>query len=248
MPLQNKLTRFGFTLLQKFENLIERNSKFGAATFIDSGEFPWVKNIEENWRAIRNELEEILQYEESIPNIQDIQSDQKDLSTDDKWKPFFLFGYGFKAEKNCELCPRTTELVQQIPGMKTAFFSILGPHKHIPPHRGAFKGVLRYHMGLIIPEPYTSCTIRVGEDYAHWQEGKSLIFDDTHNHEVWNRSDQKRVVLFVDFVRPLPFPLSALNKFLIFLISISPFVQEAKKNQSKWDEKLEEAINAKPAE
>lgn len=234
----------GFELLQKFEKLIVKYSPHGNATFIDATEFPWTQKLEENWLDIRGELDKVLQYEEAIPKFQDISKDQKSISKDDKWKTFFLYGYGFKAEKNCELCPRTAELVQEIPGMKTAFFSILDGNKHIPPHRGPFKGVLRYHMGLIIPKPYTSCIIRVGDDYSNWREGKSMIFDDTHQHEVWNRSDELRVILFVDFVRPLPFPLSALNNFLIFLISISPFVQDAKKNQGKWDEKLEAAINA----
>jgi hypothetical protein len=89
----------------------------------------------------------------------------------------------------------------------------------------------------------TDCRIRVGDDYQSWEEGKGMVFDDTFNHEVWNDSDHQRVVLFVDFIRPLRFPVNILNKFIIFLIGISPFVQEGKKNQSKWDEKLEKAIN-----
>ncbi len=127
--------------------------------------------------------------------------------------------------------------------MKTAFFSILEGGKHLPHHRGPFKGVLRYHLGLIMPTPPETCRIRVGQDYRSWEEGKSLIFDDTHDHEAWNDSTQRRVVLFVDFVRPLPFPLSAVNRLLIFLIGISPFVQEARRNQANWDARFEQLIN-----
>ncbi len=240
--MRQQFLNMGFKLLQQFERLIARYSPHGNATFIDAAKFPWTKKLEDNWMDIRTELDEVLKYRDNIPNFQDISEDQKILTTDNKWKTFFLYGYGFQSDQNVTMCPKTSKLLHQIPGMKTAMFSILDGGKHIPPHRGPFKGVLRYHMGLIVPEP-DKCKIRVGTDYAHWHEGKSMIFDDTHNHEVWNDSDKQRVVLFVDFIRPLPFPLSALNNFLIYLISISPFVQDGKKNQSKWDAKLEEAIN-----
>ncbi len=110
------------------------------------------------------------------------------------------------------MCPRTAALMREIPGMTTAMFSILSPRKHILDHRGPYKGVLRYHLGLIVPEDAEACRIRVGEDIRHWEEGKSMIFDDTFNHEVWNDTDETRVVLFVDVLRPLPFPESAINR------------------------------------
>ena len=102
--------------------------------------------------------------------------------------------------------------MREIPGMKTAMFSILSPRKHILDHRGPYKGVLRYHLGLIVPEDAESCRIRVGEDFRHWEEGKSMIFDDTFNHEVWNDTDETRVVLFVDVLRPLPEPEATINR------------------------------------
>lgn len=236
--------KFGFNMLQKYERLIAKYAPNGNATFIDGNEFEWTKRIEENWKTIRRELDGVLEYQESIPNFQDISKDQEAITTDNKWKTFFLYGYGFKSELNCKLCPETAKILEDnIPGMKTAMFSILSGGKHIPAHRGPYKGVLRLHLGLIVPEPNMNCKIRVGNDYAHWEEGKCMIFDDTHNHEVWNDSPKRRVVLFVDFIRPMPFPLSSINKFIIWLIGISPFVQDGKKNQAKWDEKLEKIVN-----
>jgi beta-hydroxylase len=113
--------------------------------------------------------------------------------------------------------------------------SILSPRKHILDHRGPYKGVLRYHLGLIVPEDAESCRIRVGDDFRHWEEGKSMIFDDTFNHEVWNDTDETRVVLFVDVLRPLPFPESAINRGIIKAIGFSPFVLDAKRNQEAWE-------------
>jgi beta-hydroxylase len=95
--------------------------------------------------------------------------------------------------------------------------------------------VLRYHLGLVVPRDREACRIRVGEDIRHWEQGRSLIFDDTYNHEVWNDTDETRVVLFVDVIRPLPFPESLLNRLVIKAIAISPFVLDAKRNQHAWE-------------
>jgi beta-hydroxylase len=118
--------------------------------------------------------------------------------------------------------------------MKTAFFSILLPHKHIPEHCGPYKGLIRYHLALKVPEPQEKCRIRVGNDIRHWQEGKSLLFDDTFPHEAWNDTDGIRVVLFLDIVRPMTFPWSVINQVLIKIIALSPFVQKGKANLEKW--------------
>ena len=53
-----------------------------------------------------------------------------------------------------------------------------------------------------------------------------MIFDDSHPHEVWNDSDSQRVVLFVDVMRPLFFPLSLLNRVMIRVIARFPSVSE----------------------
>ena len=140
-------------------------------------------------------LDAVLERREDLPNFQDISTDQLELTTDDNWKTYFFFGYGFKSEANCARCPRTTELLERIPGMKTAMFSVLSPGKHISAHRGPYKGVLRYHLGLKIPEPRAGCRLRVGEEVRHWEEGGSLLFDDTFEHEAWNDTDGVRVVL-----------------------------------------------------
>ena len=225
----------------KFLRVLERPlglfSKVGNQTFHPAEQFPWAREIEENWLDIREELEMVLQQREQIPAFQEISTSQDKLTEGTDWRVFFFYGYGYKLESNCQKCPKTTALVERIPGMKTAFFSILAPHKHIPPHRGPYKGVLRYHLGLIVPD-VEACTIRVEDDFGHWEEGKSLIFDDSFEHEVWNNTDRTRVVLFVDFKRPLSFPASLINDAIIKLISFTPFVRTAVKRQRAWDEEI----------
>jgi len=188
----------------------------GDKTFFEPNDFPWVSKIEAEWKAVRAELDVLMAHREEIPNFQDFSKAQKALTQGDEWKTFFLYSFGHKLKENCVRCPETDRIVNLIPGMKTAMFSILSPRKHIPPHRGPYKGVLRYHLGLIIPEPPGSSRIRVGTDFRSWQEGKSMIFDDSNEHEAWNENDSYRVVLFVDFVRPTIFPLSAVNRAIIW--------------------------------
>src|ERR1035437_10309320 len=161
----------GERVLGPVERFIGRHSLVGDATFFPVERFPWVAHIEENWEVIREELEAVRQDREALPNFHDISKDQIEITDDDRWKTFFLYGYGFEAKLGVEMCPRTAALMREIPGMTTAMISILSPRKHILDHRGPYKGVLRYHLGLIVPEDATACRIRVGDDVRHWEEG-----------------------------------------------------------------------------
>jgi beta-hydroxylase len=217
------------TYLAKVEWLITTFSRDGYRTFFDLGDFPWVKEIEAGTSEIRKELDALLLKREDIPNFQDISDNQKYLTQGADWKTYVLYAYGRRIEENCARCPNTERLLRKIPGMKTAMFSILAPGKHIPKHWGLYKGVLRYHLGLIVPQPESLCRIRVGSDLRSWAEGQSLIFDDRHPHEVWNDSNAHRTVLFVDFVRPLPWPLDLINRAVIQIMSMTPFVMDGVK-------------------
>ncbi len=87
-----------------------------------------------------------------------------------------------------------------IPGRgPTAFFSRLKPGTHIPPHHGATNTRLIVHLPLIVPE---GCGFRVGNTTREWQPGETLIFDDTVEHEAWNRGPDTRVVLIFDVWNP----------------------------------------------
>jgi len=220
------------------ERLNRRFSSVGDRRFFDQSDFPWVESVEKDWPAIRSELDKVLALREGIPNFQDISVDQKWLTSDEKWKTFFFHAYGIKQEQNCAFCPATASALEKIPGLKTAFFSILMPEKRIPPHRGPYNGVLRYHLAVKVPGDGRECGIDVGGDVGHWVEGKSLVFDDSYMHHAWNNSDDIRVVLFVDFVRPLPIPFDQLNRLVIRMIAASDFVQSGLKRQKDWDERF----------
>ncbi len=181
---RNKAIDSGTTLIRTVDGFLGRSSKVGDRPIFDSSLFPWTRVIEDNWQKMRAELDAVLEDPDSVPPFQEISKDQQHLTSDDRWKTFFFYAYGFRAEKNCQRCPETARLLNSIPGMTTAFFSILAPGKHLPDHRGTFKGVLRYHIGLLVPQEKENCKIRVDKEFRHWEEGQSLIFDDTFRHEV----------------------------------------------------------------
>ncbi len=89
-------------------------SLVGDQPFFSRAQFPWAKQLEDNWQIIREELEVVLARREDLPNFQDISPDQKHLAKEDKWKTFFFFAYGLEVPSNCARCPRTAKLLQAV--------------------------------------------------------------------------------------------------------------------------------------
>ncbi len=156
--------------------------------FYDSTKFELVTSLESNWQVIKHELNQLCQ-RDFIPWPERYLYGKG-------WNTFGLYAFGIRINKNCDLCPETTRLIESIPGLATAGFSSLTPGTHIAPHTGYQDGQLRCHLGLIIPE---GCGIRVGTETRTWQEGKCLMFDDTLEHEAWNKGNSTRIVLLIDF-------------------------------------------------
>jgi beta-hydroxylase len=225
----------GEWLLDRLDRLVARQSKLGDPPFFSPDDFLWAYGLEAQWETIRKELDAVLVHRDDLPSFQDISTDQATITDDDRWKTYFLYGFGFRSEPNCARCPETARLVAAVPGMCTAMFSILAPGKHIPEHNGPYKGVIRYHLALKVPQQRARCRIRVGDEITTWEEGHSLLFDDTYEHEVWNDTDEVRVVLFLDVVRPLRFPMNVVNWIVLKAIAFSPFVLDARRRHLAWE-------------
>jgi beta-hydroxylase len=223
--------------MRRLAAIVARTSLVPTTPFLRDEDFPWVAPLNASWREIKAELEGVLTYRDDLPAFHEINGDATNISHDD-WKSYFLHGFGRRSDANCRRCPRTAELIERVPGMKTAFFSILGPGVRLPPHRGPWKGFIRYHLGLIVPGPPEKLGIMVGEETAHWEEGKSLVFDDTYVHSVWNDTDKTRVVLFLDVERPCRFPGNLINRAVIFLAALSPFVRDSIKRHKRWERRF----------
>jgi aspartate beta-hydroxylase len=121
------------------------------------------------------------------------------------WDAFFFYRHGVRHDGNCARCPRTSGLLDAMPLVRVrdhapeTLYSVLRPGTHILPHRGVTNTRLVTHLPLIVP---TDCALRVGGQTHVWEEGRCVTFDDTFEHEAWNRSGQTRVVLIVDSWNP----------------------------------------------
>lgn len=190
--------------------------------------FPSHGVLKAHWQDMREEVLELLKNEQAIPKFHEVDSLQRFISAkDDKaWRTFIMKGFNKWLPKNCEQVPKTYELLKQCPEVTLAMFSILDPGKHIPLHVGFYRGVFRYHIGILIPEGDVHIEVK-GIPY-HWKEGEEVLFDDTYPHQVFNKTEGKRVVLFLDIFRTdsLPAWLRPVNRWMFNIFANSKKLQE----------------------
>ena len=179
-------------------------------------DYPELQILDNHVNDIKKELDDLMSMNLELPKYHEADPFQQRISeyTCSSWRVFYLYVFGEKPADNREKCPITTALLDKIPDIQEAFFSILSPGKCIPPHYGPYAGIVRYHLALTVPKDQPP-SIRLHDQLYTWEEGKSVMFDDTWNHEVLNESKEKRIVLFIDIKRKLKFPFNILNSFAL---------------------------------
>jgi aspartyl/asparaginyl beta-hydroxylase (cupin superfamily) len=221
-----------FKLLHGFESWMQSISLIPDQAYIDPTHFAWTKQLEICAAEIYAEYDLLRKSGEPIPPFQEVSKEQGAITNDSEWKTFLLYAYGAKSLRNTAICPNTTRAIEAIPEMRTAFFSILAPGKIIPPHRGPYKGLVRCHLALKIPDG--DCGLRVRGEESKWISGKCLFFDDTLTHEAWNKTNDERVVLFLDVLRPLKKPFGKWNDRLIYWIASSGYGRRSIQTFRDW--------------
>jgi len=168
-------------------------------SFYEATEFPFLAPFAANWAEIRDE---VLASRERAVIFPDPQGNI--LAPGSSWQKFELHAWGLPVRKNVALLPGTRKLLGEVPRLMQAAVYILGPKSHITPHEGYTDRVLRTHVGLRCPD---GCSLRVGSEVREERDGRILVFDDTNEHEAWNRHEtDERLVLHLDFVKPeLPY-------------------------------------------
>jgi aspartyl/asparaginyl beta-hydroxylase (cupin superfamily) len=233
--------QLGKRLIRGLADFLGSQSLVGDKPVLDINDFPELRPIQAEWKTIRAEIEEVLKFRDAVPVFQEVSSDQKRIAKGNNWRTFILYGFGQKLHKNCAKTPVTTALLERIPNLQTAWFSILAPGYHIPAHRGVSKGILRCHLGLIVPKDAEKCRLRVADQICVWREGEMFVFDDTYDHEVWNDTDEERVILLFDFDRPMRFWGRVINKTFVSLLKLTAYYQEPKKKMQSFEERFEAA-------
>ena len=136
VPKRPLIMRFGKWIQPKTNRWIARSSRIPDVPVFKGSDFKWVQKLEDNWEVIRAEAAAALADLESVPPLASISPDHRRIAPAGRWRSFFLVGYRYRDEKNCSICPRTAELISQVPGLNSAFFSILVPDTHLPTHTG----------------------------------------------------------------------------------------------------------------
>ncbi len=177
--------------------------------FYERHEFPWLEQLEsaipdmkEELAAVLAKTQEFSPYVESIPNRP---RPNNPLLDDSSWGAFYFWKSGEEVTENTVQCPKTVAALgtAPIPIIKErspmALYSVLEADTHIAPHYGVLNTRLICHIPLILP---SNCALRVGGETRPWKDGEALIFDDSFEHEAWNRSNERRVVLLFEVWRP----------------------------------------------
>jgi aspartate beta-hydroxylase len=174
--------------------------------------FPEHAALEAAVDVIREELRAVLAGDDLVPflgapSAEAIAARLLDSSgaQEAAWDAFFFYRHGVRHDANCARCPRTTALLDSLPLVRVrdhapeTLFSVLRPGTHILPHHGVTNTRLVTHLPLVVPP---DCALRVGGETHVWEAGRCVTFDDTFEHEAWNRSGQTRVVLIMDSWNP----------------------------------------------
>lgn len=178
-------------------------SRAPATPYLNTAEFPELKLLRDNWQVIREEALKL-----NDEGFIKAASGYNDIGFNSffktGWKRFYLKWYDRDMASANALCPRTVELLKQIPGVKAAMFASLPPGAKLVRHRDPYAGSLRYHLGLTTPND-PGCYIEVDGQRYHWKDGEDVMFDETFIHYAENTTTHQRVILFCDVERPVHF-------------------------------------------
>lgn len=180
-----------------------------AAPWYDRDRFPWFASLERETPHIRAELLAAMSHggrSESV--FASAEAGRRGLAGAagaPAWNGFYFWRHGEPREANHALCPRTSATLESLPLVRIrgnapeVMFSVLAPGTHILPHRGATNTRVVCHLPLVVPE---GCAITVAGERREWRDGEAIAFDDTYEHEAWNRGSATRVVLIIDVWNP----------------------------------------------
>ncbi len=213
-------------LTNGFRYLYDR--RISTPTVLDKDRyFPGHRKFTDQWLSIRAECLQVMQDMQAVPEFHQLMQAQAPLSEygGRYWRVFVLKAYGVVHQANQEKCPVTAGLIHENPAVQSATFSFLEGGKHLPAHRGPFRGVLRYHLGLVIAKDAQGASNNlfcINGKYHSLNEGEGLLWDDTFEHEVWNNASSVRAALLIDVLRPeMPRSLHYLTRLIILLVGLS---------------------------
>jgi aspartate beta-hydroxylase len=205
---------------QIYDKRIEGPPILDAATY-----FPDAMKFAAAWREICAEADAVMQQFAQIPRFHDIMPEQADISANDgrDWRLYVLKAYGVEHRQHMAHCPALARIVADSPDVLSASLSFMESGKHVPPHRGPFRGVIRFYMGLSVPrraDGVPAALLKIDGVEYRIGGGEWLLWDDTYRHEALNAGDTIRSVLLLDVARrSMPADMRLLSSAMIAAIA-----------------------------
>lgn len=199
----------------------------GAPVLDVESHFPDARRFQAVWPQLRDEALRVAVDLKRVPRFHELMSEQAGISANDgrDWRMLVLKAYGTSVPRNLERCPVLAETVAASPDVLSAALSFLAPGKHVPEHRGPFRGVIRFYMGLSVPlsaDGRPAAVLTIDHREHRVGNGECLLWDDTFVHEVLNRGDELRIALLLDIRRRgMPLDMMLLSSVLISTVGLS---------------------------
>ena len=171
-----------------------------SAAWHSRGWMPDVAIMEAAANDMRAELQTLLKTRGAFQPFDEGDYGFNPANTEGQWNVFYVVLGCREVPGVANICPKTAAALKSLPNLgMAAMFSALTAGTHLWAHCGPTNAVISLSMGLIVPP---GCVIRVGKEERTWEEGKCLVFDDTYEHEVWNRGTGTRFIMLVDVWHP----------------------------------------------
>jgi len=199
-------------LVSSITNPIYRyTSLVGNEPFYKDSLLPESRILTKNWKIFRDEA---LASYKTYSSIKGDMFFEDIVSTKEEWKKLYIKWHSDIDPVARKKCPKTCAIIEKLPNVKVAMFSVLAPGAKIHSHKGPYKGCIRYHLGLTTPNS-SDCFISVDNKIYSWKDGEGILLDDTFEHWVANNTKQTRIILFADIVRPMSFIGKHINTFIM---------------------------------
>lgn len=210
----------------------------GAPVLDVESHFPDARRFQSAWPQLREEALQVAGDLERVPRIHELMSEQAGISANDgrDWRMLVLKAYGTSLPRGLKRCPVLAETVAACPDVLSAALSFLAPGKHVPEHRGPFRGVIRFYMGLSVPlaaDGRPAAVLTIDRREHRVGNGECLLWDDTFPHEVLNRGDEVRIALLLDVRRRgMPLDMALLSSVLISAVGLSVRLRRSQLDQA----------------
>ena len=113
-------------------------------------QYPGLARLEENYADVREECLALLGIKDQLTDMTALGAGYTNGGIHTaQWKAFMFKSGNRFIEENCVQAPKTTDLLQGIPGMETAFFSILDPRQYTRPTGAITRATCAIPWGII---------------------------------------------------------------------------------------------------